>query len=96
MELDITDEIRKRLSNHLPAREVVDGFSKEQLDQFLLSHFRPIEKSLVERKKIPVEDKISQGILDNLSAEEILKNLSHEEMELFLKDNRDILKSILL
>ena len=96
MQQDISDTIRQRLSNHLPRREVTNGFSQEELEQFLLGHFKSIRKCLVERKKTPVEDKISQGILDNLPAEEIIKNLSHQEMEYFLQENRDILKLILL
>ena len=95
MKQDITDEIRQRLSNHLPSREVINGFSQKELEQFLLDHFRALKKCLVERKKTPVEDKISQGILDNLSKEEIIKSLSQEEMEHFLRENKDILKIIL-
>lgn len=96
MQQDITDEIRQRLSNHLPSREVIKGFSQEDLEHFLFDHFRILKKCLNERKKTPVEDKISQGILDNLSKEEIIKSLSHEEMEHFLRENKDILKLILL
>ena len=96
MPQDITDEICQRLSNHLVSRKVINGFSKEELEQFLLDHFRALKKCLVERKKTPVEDKISQGILDNLSKEEIIKSLSQEEMEHFLRENKDILKIILL